>query len=188
MSVQTRTQLQASALTITNETATAANTAARVGGLFDDLADTATLDIERGYASVATASDRTFETTNNTFVQLLITTGNNILSTNNFTRVATISGPTITYTGTLSAAIRVSANLCFTGENNDKYRWMIYKNGAQIASSEASVTLYHADAHQIFLETFLIAATDDVFSIYVNSLNGSNTITVTNISFNAHTL
>ena len=44
MSVQTRTQLQTSAATITNETTAAANTAARVGGLFDDLADTATLD------------------------------------------------------------------------------------------------------------------------------------------------
>ena len=45
MSVQMRTQLQASAATITNETAAAANTAARVGGLFDDLADTATLNL-----------------------------------------------------------------------------------------------------------------------------------------------
>jgi hypothetical protein len=51
MSVQTRTQLQASAATITNETVAGANTAARVGGLFDDLADTATLDRERGVAN-----------------------------------------------------------------------------------------------------------------------------------------
>ena len=188
MSVQTRSQLQASALTITNETAAGANTAARVGGLFDDIADTATLDIERGYASVATASDRPFITTNNTFVQLLIVTGNNILSTNNFTRVATAAGPTITYTGTLSAAIRVSANLTFQGGNGETYRWAIYKNGATIASSETSVTLSHAEPHQVVLETFLIAATNDVFSIYVISEDGSNTITITSISFNAHTL
>jgi len=188
MSVQTRSQLQASALTITNETAAGANTASRVGGLFDDLADTATLDSERGFASVATAADRTFATTNQAFVQLLIQTGNNILSTSNFTRVATIAGPTITYTGTLSAAIRVSANLTFLGSNGDSYTWYIYKNGIQISSSEAAVTLSHSNGHQVTLETFLIANTNDEFTIYVRSLNGSNTITITAISFNAHTL
>ena len=41
---------------------------------------------------------------------------------------------------------------------------------------------------QVILETFLVANTNDEFSIYVKSLNGSNTITVTSISFNAHTL
>lgn len=188
MSVQTRSQLQDSAATITTETTAGANTAARVGGLFDDFADTATLDIERGYASVATASDRTFVTTNNTWVQLQIQTGTNILSINNFTRNATAAGPTITYTGTLVAAIRVSANLSIQEANGNIYRWMIYKNGAQIASSEAKVTLSHTDSHQVVLETFLIAATNDVFSIYVNSENGNNTITINNISFNAHTL
>jgi hypothetical protein len=188
MSVQTRSQLQDSALTITNETDAGANTASRVGGLFDDLADTATLDIERGYASVATAADRSFVTTNNAFDKLLIQTGNNILSTNNFSRVATIAGPSITYTGTLSAAIRVSANLTFRGANGDDYVWAIYKNDVQIDSSEALVTLSHTDGHQIVLETFLIANTNDEFSIYVKSLDGVRTITISSISFNAHTL
>ena len=188
MSVQTRSQLAASAATITTETAPGANTATRVGGLFNDLADTATLDIERGYASVATAADRSFVTTNATYVQLLIQTGTNILSTNNFSRVATVAGPTITYIGTLSAAIRVSANLTFTGANLDEYVWSIYKNGTQITSSETIVKLSHNAGHQVVLETFLIANTNDEFSIYVKSNNGSNTITVTSISFNAHTL
>jgi hypothetical protein len=188
MSVQTRSELQASALTITNETAVGANTASRVGGLFDDLADTATLDIERGYASVATSSDRSFVTTNNTPVKLLIQTGNNILSTNNFSRVATIAGPSITYTGTLSAAIRVSANLTFSGANGDDYVWAIYKNDVLIGSSEAQVTLNHANGHQVVLETFLIANTNDSFTIFVTSLDGDNTITILSISFNAHTL
>ena len=137
---------------------------------------------------MATASDRTFATTDQTWVQLLIVTGNNILSSNNFSRVATIAGPTITYTGVLSSAIRVSANLTFYGQSNDTYLWSIYKNGATIASSETSVTLSHNDGHQVVLETFLIAETNDVFSIYVRSQNGSNTITITSISFNVHTL
>jgi hypothetical protein len=188
MSVQTRSQLQDSALTITNETTAGANTASRVGGLFDDLADTATLDIERGYASVATATDRSFVTTNNTFVKLLIQTGNNILSTNNFSRVATIAGPSITYTGTLSAAIRVSANLTFSGANGDDYVWAIYKNDVLIGSSEGLITLNHVNGHQVVLETFLIANTNDEFTIYVKSLDGSNTISISSFSFNAHTL
>lgn len=188
MSVQTRSQLQGSAATITNETAAGANTASRVGGLFDDLADTATLDSERGYASVATGQDRTFLTSNGLAVQLLIATTGNILSTSNFTRIATAAGPSITYTGTLSAAIRVSANLTFSGGNGDSYNWYIYKNGTQIPSTETSVTLSHSNGHQVVLETFLMANTDDVFSIYVYSFDGNNTITITAISFNAHTL
>jgi hypothetical protein len=188
MSVQTRSQLQGSAATIANETAAGANTASRVGGLFDDLADTATLDIERGYASVATAADRSFVTTNNTPAKLLIQTGSNILSTNNFSRVATVAGPSITYTGTLSAAIRVSANLSFLGANGDEYAWYIYKNDVEISSSEARVTLSHTDGHQVVLETFLIANTNDEFSIYVKSIDGVRTITISSISFNAHTL
>jgi len=188
MSVKTRSQLQESALTITNETAAGANTASRVGGLFDDLADTATLDIERGYASVATAADRSFVTTNNTATKLLIATGNNILSTNNFSRVATSAGPSITYTGTLSAAIRVSANLTFSGANGDDYVWGFLKNDAQIGSSEARVTLSHTEGHQVVLETFLIANTNDEFSIYVTSVDGVRTISILSISFNAHTL
>ena len=63
MSVQTRSQLVASAATITNETAAAANTAARVGGLFDDLADTATLDRERGVANLYLDTDTAFTPT-----------------------------------------------------------------------------------------------------------------------------
>ena len=188
MSVQTRSELQASAATITNETAAGANTAARVGGLFDDLADTATLDSERGYASVATGTDRTFATTNQTSVQLQIATGNNILSSSNFTRTGTAAGPAITYTGALSAAIRVSANLTFLGANGDSYDWAIYKNGNAITSTKASVTLSHNNGHQVVLEAFLIANTNDAFTIFVTSLNGNNTITITAISFNAHTL
>ena len=60
MSVQTRSQLVASAATITNETSAGANTAARVGGLFDDLADTATLDRERGVANLYLDDVKTF--------------------------------------------------------------------------------------------------------------------------------
>ena len=143
---------------------------------------------ERGYASVATGTDRTFATTDQTPVQLQITTGNNILSTSNFTRNGTALGPAITYTGALSAAIRVSANLTFSGANGDSYIWAIYKNGATISSSEASVTLTHSNGHQVTLETFLIANTNESFTIFVTSLDGNNTITIAAISFNAHTL
>ena len=143
---------------------------------------------ERGFASVATPSDRAFATTNGTWVQLQITTGNNILSASNFTRTATAIGPAITYTGAVSAAIRLSANFTFSGSNGDSYEWAFYKNGSTIGSSETSVTLSHSNGHQVVLETFLIANTNDAFTIFVRSLNGNNTITITSISFNAHTL
>jgi hypothetical protein len=82
----------------------------------------------------------------------------------------------------------VSANLTFSGANGDDYAWAIYKNDVQIGSSEARVTLSHTEGHQVVLETFLIANTNDEFSIYVTSIDGVRTITISSISFNAHTL
>jgi hypothetical protein len=82
----------------------------------------------------------------------------------------------------------VSANLTFSGANGDDYVWAIYKNDAQISSSEGLITLNHVNGHQVVLETFLIANTNDEFTIYVKSIDGSNTITISSISFNAHTL
>jgi hypothetical protein len=82
----------------------------------------------------------------------------------------------------------VSANLTFSGANGDDYVWAIYKNDVQISSSEALVTLSHTQGHQVVLETFLIANTNDEFSIYVKSIDGVRTITISSISFNAHTL
>jgi hypothetical protein len=82
----------------------------------------------------------------------------------------------------------VSANLTFSGANNDDYVWAIYKNDVQIGSSEAQVTLTHTGGHQVVLETFLIANTNDEFSIYVTSIDGVRTINIISISFNAHTL
>jgi hypothetical protein len=82
----------------------------------------------------------------------------------------------------------VSANLTFSGANGDDYVWAIYKNDVQIGSSEARVTLNHVNGHQVVLETFLIANTNDSFTIFVTSLDGDNTITILSISLNAHTL
>jgi hypothetical protein len=107
MSVQTRTQLQASAATITNETAAGANTAARVGGLFDDLADTATLDRERGVANLYLDESKSFAPTQGSAVKLTTPLKSGLLTAYNFTRTTTA----ITYTGTTNASLRVSVNM-----------------------------------------------------------------------------
>jgi hypothetical protein len=86
MSVQTRSQLVASAATITNETAAGANTAARVGGLFDDLADTATLDRERGVANLYLDTDTNFTPTQGQAVKLTSAMKSGLLTTYNFSR------------------------------------------------------------------------------------------------------
>ena len=186
MSVQTRSQLQASAATITNETTAGANTAARVGGLFDDLADTATLDRERGYASILVSGNTTFDTTQNVAVKLEVTMANGILSTYNFSRNAALS--TLTYTGTTSAALKVSANVSFTSANNQRYKWYIAKNNTIIPESMADLTMSHSNGHAVYFEAYLTGAVNDVFSIYVNSVSGDNTITINALNFTAVTL
>lgn len=184
MSVQTRSQLQASALTITNETAAGANTAARVGGLFDDLADTATLDRERGVANLYLDTNTNFTPTQGQAVKLTTAMKSGLLSTYNFTRTTTA----ITYTGTTSAALRVAVNMVIAQANSAQIKFYIAKNGTIIAQSMADLTLSHDNGHAVFTETVLQGAVNDEFTIFVNAVNSGNPITISALSFTVHTL
>jgi len=184
MSVQTRTQLQTSAATITNETAAGANTAARVGGLFDDLADTATLDRERGVANLYLDEVKTFTPTQGQAVKLTAPLKSGLLSTYNFSRTTT----SLTYTGTTSAALRVSLNLVISQVNNAQMKIYIAKNGSIIAQSMADLTTTHTNGHAVFTETVLQGAANDEFTIYINAVDHADTITISALSFTVHTL
>ena len=184
MSVQTRTQLQASALTITNETAAGANTAARVGGLFDDLADTATLDRERGVANLYLDQATNWTPTQGSAVKLTTAMKLGLLSTYNFSRTTT----SLTYTGTTSAALRVSLNLVISQVNNAQIKIYIAKNGSIIAQSMADLTTTHTNGHAVFTETVLQGALNDEFTIYINAVDHADTITISALSFTVHTL
>lgn len=184
MSVQTRSQLQASALTITNETAAGANTAARVGGLFDDLADTATLDRERGVANLYLDSTTTFTPTQGQAVKLTAAMKNGVLSTYNFSRTTTA----ITYTGTTSAMLRVAVNMVVAQGNGNQIKIYIAKNGTIIAQSMADLTLSHDNGHAVFTETVLQGTDNAEFSVYINAVDSASTITISALSFTVHTL
>ena len=184
MSVQTRTQLQTSAATITNETAAGANTAARVGGLFDDLADTATLDRERGVANLYLDTPTNWAPTLNQAVKLTTAMSLGLLSTYNFTRTTTA----ITYTGTTQAMLRVSVNMVLSQGNGNQIKIYIAKNGTIIAQSMADLTLSHTNGHAVFTETVLQGAANDEFTIYINAVDSNATIVISALSFTVHTL
>ena len=184
MSVQTRSQLQASALTITNETTAAANTAVRVGGLFDDLADTATLDRERGVANLYLDTDTSFTPTQGSAVKLTSAMKSGLLTTYNFSRTTT----SITYTGTTSASLRVSASMAFKQGNNNQIKVYIAKNGTVIQQSMTDITITHNDAHSVTLEAILQGAVNDEFTIYINAVSSAGAITITSLNFTVHTL
>ena len=184
MSVQTRSQLQASALTITNETAAAANTAARVGGLFDDLADTATLDRERGVANLYLDTDTSFTPTQGSAVKLTSAMKSGLLTTYNFSRTTT----SITYTGTTSAALRVSASMVFKQGNGDQIKVYVAKNGNAINQSMTDITTAHSDGHAVTIEAILQGAVNDEFTILVNAVNSGANITILALNFTVHTL
>ena len=184
MSVQTRTQLQTSAATITNETSAGANTAARVGGLFDDLADTATLDRERGVANLYLDDVKAFTPTQGQAVKLTAPMKLGLLSTYNFSRTTT----SLTYTGTTSAALRVSLNLVISQVNNAQIKIYIAKNGSIIAQSMADLTTTHSNGHAVFTETVLQGALNDEFTIYINAVDHADTITISALSFTVQTL
>jgi len=184
MSVQTRTQLQTSAATITNETAAGANTAARVGGLFDDLADTATLDRERGVANLYLDESKNFTPTQGQAVKLTTPLKSGLLTTYNFSRTTTA----ITYTGTTNASLRVSASMVFSQGNGNQIIIYIAKNGTIIPQSMTDITTAHANAHAVTLEAVLQGAVNDEFTIYINAVNDGGAITISALNFTVHTL
>jgi len=184
MSVQTRTQLQASAATITNETAAGANTAARVGGLFDDLADTATLDRERGVANLYLDTPTNWTPTLNQAVKLTTAMKSGVLSTYNFTRTTTA----ITYTGTTQAMLRVAVNMVISQVNSAQIKIYIAKNGTIIAQSMADLTTTHTNGHAVFTETVLQGTDNAEFSVYINAVDSASAITISALSFTVHTL
>jgi len=184
MSVQTRSQLVASAATITNETAAGANTAARVGGLFDDLADTATLDRERGVANLYLDTDTSFTPTQGQAVKLTSGMKSGLLTTYNFTQTTS----SITYTGTTSAALRVSASMVFKQGNGNQIKVYVAKNGTVIPQSMTDITTGHNNGHAVTLEAILQGAVNDEFTIYINAVNDGGAITISALSFTVHTL
>lgn len=184
MSVQTRSQLQASALTITNETTAAANTAVRVGGLFDDLADTATLDRERGVANLYLDTDTSFTPTQGSAVKLTSAMKSGLLTTYNFTRTTS----SITYTGTTNAALRVSASMVFKQGNNNQILIYIAKNGTVIQQSMTEMTTTHQNGHSAYTEAVLQGAVNDEFTILINAVDSAAAITILSLSFTVHTL
>ena len=184
MSVQTRSQLQASAATITNETVAGANTAARVGGLFDDLADTATLDRERGVANLYIDTPTNWTPTLNQAVKLTTAMKLGMLSTYNFSRTTT----SLTYTGTTNAALRVAVNMVLSQGNGNQIKIYIAKNSTIIAQSLADITLSHTNGHAVFTETVLQGAVNDEFTIYINAVDSAQTIAISALSFTVHTL
>jgi hypothetical protein len=184
MSVQTRSQLVASAATITTETAAGANTAARVGGLFDDLADTATLDRERGVANLYIDTDTNFTPTQGSAVKLTSAMKSGLLTTYNFTRTTS----SITYTGTTNAALRVSASMVFKQGNGNQIKVYIAKNGNAINQSMTDITTAHSEGHSVTLEAILQGAVNDEFTILVNAVNSGANIAISALNFTVHTL
>jgi hypothetical protein len=184
MSVQTRSQLQESALTITNETAAGANTASRVGGLFDDLADTATLDRERGFANLYIDTDTAFTPTQGQRVKLTSTMKSGVLSTYNFSRTTN----SLTYTGTTGATLRIAASMVLTQGNNHQIKVYIAKNGTTIDQSMTENTTSHSNGHAVYTEAYVTGAVNDEFTIYINAIDSGGSITISALSFTVHTL
>lgn len=84
----------------------------------------------------------------------------------------------ITYTGTVSKPVRVTANLFIdqsSGSNRD-VRLALYKNGSIISATESIVTLITATKVNVMLVSELLAATDDYFEVYIRNEGASGDI------------
>jgi hypothetical protein len=50
------------------------------------------------------------------------------------------------------------------------------------------ITTNHSNGHGVFTETVLQGAVNDEFTIYINAINSGASITISALSFTAHTL
>ena len=107
-----------------------------------------------------------------------------VVSTYNFSSTSN----SLTYTGTTSAILRVSANLVLAQVHHAQIKIYIAKNGSTIAQSLADLTLQHNNGHAVFTETVLQGAANDEFTIYINAVSSGNAITISALTFTAHTL
>lgn len=183
MAIQTRTQLQAKSATVQSETAPSANTAARVGGLFDDLSDSVTLNGERGFASLYVDTPTGYTPNTSTEVAVDIAMENGASSGSVFST----SDYTISYTGSITVGLRISCQLTFAGINDRRYSFWIAQNGNIIPQSLSENTTQGTHNHFICLEAFVLASTDAFFEIFASSNSGSE-ITIQTATFTACTI
>jgi hypothetical protein len=155
-----------------------------VGGLFDDLADTATLDRERGFANLYLDTDTAFTPTQGQRVKLTSAMKSGVLSTYNFSRTTN----SLTYTGTTGATLRIAASMVLAQNNNNQVKVYIAKNGTTIDQSMTDITTAHTNGHAIYTEAYVTGAVNDEFTIYINAIDSGASITISALSFTIHTL
>jgi len=183
MAVQTRAQLDTKSNTVKSETAPSANTAARVGGLLEDFADSVTLNGERGFASLYVDTPTGYTPNTSTEVVVDITMENGASAGSIFSA----SDYTISYTGSITVGLRISCQLTFAGTNNRRYSFWIAQNGNIIPQSLSENTTQGTHNHVICLEAFVLASTDAFFEIFASSNSGSE-ITIQTATFTACTI
>jgi hypothetical protein len=183
MAVQTRAQLDTKSNTVKSETAPSANTAARVGGLLEDFADSVTLNGERGFANlyVDTPTGYTPNTSAEEVVDITMKNGASAGS------VFSTSDYTITYTGSITVGLRISCQLTFAGANNRRYSFWIAQNGNIIPQSLSENTTQGTHNHVICLEAFVLVSENNSFEIFASS-NSGDEITIQTATFTACTI
>lgn len=183
MAVQTRVQLQNKSATVQNETVANANTALRVGGLFDDFADSVTLNSERGLMTLYVDSSVSYTPSTSTPAVLDVSMNGGPSFGTGFSE----SGYAITYNGAISAPIRISVQLTFAGTPNRRYSFWIAQDGNIITQSLSENTTHGAHDHFVCAEAFVVADTGSYFEIYAES-SASNSISIKTLTFAAFTI
>ena len=107
------------------------------------------------------------------------------MSTYNFSRTTN----SLTYTGTTNAALRIAASMVLAqGNNGNQIKVYIAKNGTPIDQSMTDITTTHTNGHAVYTEAYVTGAVNDVFTIYINAIDSGASITISALSFTAHTL
>lgn len=152
MAIETRPVLAAASLVVKNETGIAQNSANRVGSVFENLADSSVLLVERGCVSLSTKNPFSFTAAAANTAEKLPYPMNDVVAT--AYNVSHDASPSVSWNGDAGIVYRVSALINVTASNGREFYFYIAKDGVIDETTKVSIHFHSSDPHSVCTELF----------------------------------
>lgn len=167
MAIETRPVLDAASLVVKNETGIAQNSANRVGSLFENLADSSVLLVERGCVSLSTKDPFSFTAAAADTAEKLPYPMNDVVAT--AYNVSHEASPSVSWNGDAGIVYRVSALINATASNGREFYFYIAKDGVIDETTKVTIHFRSTDPHSVSTELF--ASGVHYYEIFVEQEN-----------------
>lgn len=152
MAIETRPVLDAASLVVKNETGIAQNSANRVGSLFENLADSSVLLVERGCVSLSTKNPFSFTAAAADTAEKLPYPMSDVVAT--AYNVSHEASPSVSWNGDAGIVYRVSALINASASNGREFYFYIAKDGVIDETTKVSIHFHSSDPRSVCTELF----------------------------------